>query len=400
MVKTLYTVKDFILLSLPLNCKPAHLANGERLISAQLDTDTWLKENLLQGRAYVTNFEIPEFKVGSLDSLLVESEELDKIDGQVSNSINKIIEILAQFNESGTNEYKTIPINNMPIPEYLENFQWQERKFKLDKSIKELIQIISNESSQLDLDVRSTFADYNSAKSNLTAAERKKTGDLSVRSLHDIVKPEDFILNSEHLTTLLIAVPKSLQKQFETSYETLSENVVPGSASILSKDSEYLLYNVHLFKKNVPDFTSNCRDKKFIPRDFNYSEELIEQLKQEHDSAASLEQSLRVQLVRLAKTAYVDIFINWFHIKALRVFVESVLRYGLPPHFNTKIIAVPPKSLSKCKSELLESFGFLGGNAFVKDKKGKINKEDTSLHQYASLVDTEYEPFVIYTVTL
>ncbi|KAG0656020.1 Vacuolar ATP synthase subunit C [Monosporozyma unispora] len=400
MSTTLYTARDFILLSLPLNSKPAHLANGERLISAQLDTDTWLKENLIQGKAYVTNFEIPEFKVGSLDSLLVESEELNKYDGQVSNSVSKIIEILSQFNESGTNDYKTIPINNMPIPEYLENFQWQSRKYKLDKSIKELIQIIANESSQLDLDVRSTFADYNSAKSNLTAAERKKTGDLSVRSLHDIVKPQDFILNSEHLTTLLIAVPKSLQKSFETSYETLSENVVPGSASILSKDSEYLLYNVHLFKKNVPEFTNNCREKKFIPRDFNYSEELIEQLKQEHDSAASLEQSLRVQLVRLAKTAYVDIFINWFHIKALRVFVESVLRYGLPPHFNTKIIAVPPKFLSKCRAELLDSFGYLGGNAFAKDKKGKINKEDNSLHQYASLVDTEYEPFVIYTVTL
>lgn len=400
MTTTLYTAKDFILLSLPLNSKPAHLANDDRLISGQLDTDTWLKESLIQGKAYVTNFEIPEFKIGSLDSLLLESEELNKIDGQIHNSINKIIDILSQFSESGTNNYTTIPINNMPIPEYLENFQWQSRKFKLDKSIKELIQIISNESNQLDLDVRSTFADYNTAKSNLTAAERKQTGDLCVRSLHDIVKPEDFILNSEHLTTLLIAVPKSLQKSFESSYERLSANVVPGSASILSRDPEFLLYNVHLFKKNVPDFIANCREKKFIPRDFNYSEELIEQLKQEHDSAASLEQSLRIQLIRLAKTAYVDIFINWFHIKALRVFVESVLRYGLPPHFNSKIIAVPPKFLSKCKSELLDSFGYLGGNAFVKDKKGKINKGDTSLHQYASLVDTEYEPFVIYTITL
>ena len=112
------------------------------------------------------------------------------------------------------------------------------------------------------------------------------------------------------------------------------------------------------------------------------------------------DRSLRVQLVRLAKTAYVDIFINWFHIKALRVYVESVLRYGLPPHFNIKIIAVPPKNLSKCKSELIDAFGFLGGNAFMKDKKGKINKQDTSLHQYASLVDTEYEPFVMYIINL
>ncbi|EGA82036.1 Vma5p [Saccharomyces cerevisiae Lalvin QA23] len=288
----------------------------------------------------------------------------------------------------------------MPVPEYLENFQWQTRKFKLDKSIKDLITLISNESSQLDADVRATYANYNSAKTNLAAAERKKTGDLSVRSLHDIVKPEDFVLNSEHLTTVLVAVPKSLKSDFEKSYETLSKNVVPASASVIAEDAEYVLFNVHLFKKNVQEFTTAAREKKFIPREFNYSEELIDQLKKEHDSAASLEQSLRVQLVRLAKTAYVDVFINWFHIKALRVYVESVLRYGLPPHFNIKIIAVPPKNLSKCKSELIDAFGFLGGNAFMKDKKGKINKQDTSLHQYASLVDTEYEPFVMYIINL
>lgn len=397
---TLYTARDFLLLSLPINSKPSHLNNNDRLISSQLDTDTWLNENLIEGKAYVCNFDIPEFKIGSLDSLLAESEDLSKIDTQLGNSIQKIIEILNGFNESGTNDYNTIPINNMPIPEYLENFHWQVRKFKLDKTIKDLIDLISNESNQLDLDVRATFTNYNNAKSSLAAAERKKTGDLSVRSLHDIVKAEDFVLNSEHLTTLLIAVPKNLQKLFESSYETLTENVVPGSASILANDSDYLLYNVHLFKKNVNQFTIACREKKFIPREFNYSEELIDQLKREHDSAASLEQSLRVQLIRLAKTAYVDIFVNWFHIKALRVFVESVLRYGLPPHFNTKIIAVPPKFLVKCKQELIDSFDYLGGNAFTKDKKGKINKQDTSLNQYATLVDTEYEPFVLYSINL
>ncbi|CAI4044738.1 hypothetical protein SKDZ_11G1300 [Saccharomyces kudriavzevii ZP591] len=392
MATALYTANDFILISLPQNAQPV-TALGSK-------TDAWFNESLIGGRAFVSDFKIPEFKIGSLDTLIVESEELSKVDNQIGASIGKIIEILQGLSETSTNAYKTLPINNMPVPEYLENFQWQTRKFKLDKSIRDLITLISNESSQLDADVRAAFANYNSAKTNLAAAERKKTGDLSVRSLHDIVKPENFVLNSEHLTTVLVAVPKSLKSDFEKSYESLSKNVVPASASVIAEDAEYVLFNVHLFKKNVQEFTVAARENKFIPREFNYSEELIDQLKKEHDSAASLEQSLRVQLVRLAKTAYVDVFINWFHIKALRVYVESVLRYGLPPHFNIKIIAVPPKNLSKCKSELIDAFGFLGGNAFIKDKKGKINKQDTSLHQYASLVDTEYEPFVMYIINL
>lgn len=390
MATALYTANDFFLVSLPGNAKPS---NGDATV------DEYLKNSLIGGRTFVSEFKIPEFKIGSLDNLLLESEELGKIDGQIGSSVSKIVEILTGMKEAGTNDYKTIPINNMPIPEYLENFDWQTRKFKLDKSIKELMTALSEEAQQLDLDVRATYTNYNNAKSNLAAAERKKTGDLSIRSLHDIVKPEDFILNSEYLTTVLIAVPKNLKKDFEHCYETLSKNVVPGSAGIISQDDDYLLYNVHLFKRNVQEFTTAAREKKFIPREFNYSEELIEQLKREHDSAASQEQSLRIQLVRLAKTAFVDVFVIWFHIKALRVYVESVLRYGLPPHFTIRIIAVPPKNVTKCKQELIETFGFLGGNAFAKDSKGKI-KQDPSMSQYANLVDTDYEPFVFYHIKL
>ncbi|EHN01543.1 Vma5p [Saccharomyces cerevisiae x Saccharomyces kudriavzevii VIN7] len=252
MATALYTANDFILISLPQNAQPV-TALGSK-------TDAWFNESLIGGRAFVSDFKIPEFKIGSLDTLIVESEELSKVDNQIGASIGKIIEILQGLSETSTNAYKTLPINNMPVPEYLENFQWQTRKFKLDKSIRDLITLISNESSQLDADVRAAFANYNSAKTNLAAAERKKTGDLSVRSLHDIVKPENFVLNSEHLTTVLVAVPKSLKSDFEKSYESLSKNVVPASASVIAEDAEYVLFNVHLFKKNVQEFTVAARE--------------------------------------------------------------------------------------------------------------------------------------------
>ncbi|CEP62166.1 H(+)-transporting V1 sector ATPase subunit C LALA0_S04e09340g [Lachancea lanzarotensis] len=392
MATTLHTANQFLLLSLPLSAQPSSAPGA--------DVEKWLQEELCGGRPFVSEFKIPEFKIGSLDTLVLQSEELAKIDSQISSSVAKIVEVLGNLNEMQTNAYKTLPVGNVPVMEYLENFHWQTRKFRLDRSIKELISDIADESFQLDADVRATATNYNNAKTNLAAAERKKTGDLSVRSLHDIVKPEDFVLGSDHLTTVLVAVPKSLKDEFEKSYEAMAQNVVPCSASVLKQDSEYILFNVHLFKKSVNEFVSACREKKFVPRDFDYSEDLINQLTKEHDSAAHLEHSLRVQLVRLAKTAYSDVFMNWFHIKALRIYVESVLRYGLPPHFNTRLIAVPPKSLGTCKNELIKEFGYLGGNAFSKDKAGKIKKQDSALHEYASIVDTEYEPFVMYTVEL
>jgi V-ATPase subunit C len=48
------------------------------------------------------------------------------------------------------------------------------------------------------------------------------------------------------------------------------------------------------------------------------------------------------ELVRIAKSAFSDTFQAWTHLKAIRVFVESVLRYGLPPEFVSAVIKVIP----------------------------------------------------------
>lgn len=56
------------------------------------------------------------------------------------------------------------------------------------------------------------------------------SGNLSVRSLNGIVKKQHCVLNSEFLTTLIIAVPKSLYKQWNNKYETLTDMVVPRSS--------------------------------------------------------------------------------------------------------------------------------------------------------------------------
>ncbi len=251
----------------------------------------------------------------------------------------------------------------------------------------------------MDTDVRTTFASYSAAKTNLSAVDRKQTGDLSVKSLHDIVNSSHFILDSDHLQTVLVAVPKNLRKEFLGSYETLVPFVVPRSSNIIAEDNEYILFNVSLFKKYVPQFVQKCREQKWTPREFKFSEGLIEEMRREQQMAAQTEHKLRGEVVRLAKTAYSDIFQAWFHLKAIRIFVESVLRYGLPPTFVCSIIKPPSKQLKKVKETLISQYGYLGGNAFATDKKGRV-KNDSSLNEYGSLVDTEYEPFAFYSVEI
>jgi V-type H+-transporting ATPase subunit C len=61
--------------------------------------------------------------------------------------------------------------------------------------------------------------------------------------------------------------------------------------------------------------------------------------------------------VRISKSAFSDTFQAWVHLKALRVHVESVLRYGLPPDFVSAAIKVCPHEvalISQASSEICE----------------------------------------------
>lgn len=371
----------------------------------------FLQKDVNGGEVKLTPFKLPSFKVGTLDSLVEQSDELAKIDNQLHVSISKVLEIAGNVltplaalssGSSSTNETQTprMKIDGKTVDEYLETFQWNTSRYRLDKPTEQLIKNISEEAFNLDSDLKTAYSSYNVARSNLLAAQRKQTGDLTVKSLHDIVNKDDFVLGSEHLTTDLLVVPKSLKSAFLNSYETLTPYVVPRSAHKITEDSEYNLYGVTLFKKYEKQFLTAAREAKWIPREFNYSEEAISKMRNEYEAATKSEASLKNDLIRLSKEAYMEMTSAWVHIKLLRTFVESVLRYGLPPEFSCFLLKLKnEKAINRAKKDLLSKFEYLGGNAFSTDKKGKIQK-DNSLHEYASLVDQDYEPFVLYHIEL
>lgn len=351
------------------------------------DAQSWLEESLNGGKIPVHKFALPDFQIGTLDSLIQQSDELSKLDQQLASSVGKVVDILNTI----TDQSFTRVVNNRNVLDYTEAFAWNTSKYRLDKHISQLVQVISSEALTLDNDVRSAYQQYQTAKSNFLAADRKKNGDLSIKSLHEIVKPEQFVLDSEHLTTVLIAVPKNLIGDFELSYETVTQFVIPRSAAVIATDPEFSLYTVTLFKKFQLDFINAAREHKWHPRtDFTYSEETLNNLRKEFDLTRATESKTKNDVLRLAKTAYLEIYASWFHIKAIRIYVESVLRYGLPPQFDAFLLRFTDanlKAIDKARKELVDKYGYLGGDSFS-------NK--SSLHEYASLVDTEYEPFVLY----
>jgi hypothetical protein len=48
----------------------------------------------------------------------------------------------------------------------------------------------------------------------------------------------------------------------------------------------------------------------------------------------------QASLLRVCKVNFSEVFSTWLHIKALRVYVEAILRYGLPPNFQGMVLKV------------------------------------------------------------
>jgi len=66
---------------------------------------------------------------------------------------------------------------------------------------------------------------------------------------------------------------------------------------------------------------------RFIVRDFVYDEQSLKAGRSERDKLVQEKQRLYAPLVRWLKINFGEIFSAYMHVKALRVFVESVLRF-------------------------------------------------------------------------
>lgn len=319
-------------------------------------------------------FNIPEFKIGTLDALIQQGDELAKLEQGCEGVVSKVADSLRSLLEGDEEKLQEQRVvNDKPVENYLQSFQWNKVKYRADKPIGELLDTLQKEIAAVDNDVKAKFNQYNSTKTSLAASQRARTGNLSQKSLTSIVNPKSLLApdQSEYLQQHLIAVPNQLIKDFLKSYETLADMVVPRSAQLLAKDDEFQLYAVTVFKKTSAEFIHKCRERRYTPRDWKFNEGGREAEDKELQDLEKEERKVWGEALRLGRTGYSDGVMAWMHVLSLRVFVETVLRYGLPLSFVCGIVKTTPKLAKKAKGALDSRFSDLGGNAVSKDKKGR-----------------------------
>jgi len=349
----------------------------------------------------LSQLQIPAFKTGTLEGLITLSEELPKQDSFFTQTIAKIVDILRNLlNNDPSKLAQHILVEEHPVDEYLLNdWSWNEGRYVLHKSLKEIVDTLTKELTSIDNVMKSKLNNYNLAKGSLVQMQRKKKGNLSIRSLVDIVTKENFIQDSEYMETLLIAVPKNLVKEWNSKYEGLASMVVPRSSSSLVSDEEYTLFSVVVFRRVREEFVNKCRENKFVVRDFVFSEESIHTQMEELETADVTEKELWTELLRLARTNFSEAFQLLVHLKVLRLFVESVLRYGLPANYTGLALKPDPKYSKKMLDQLQAHFTYLGSRfGRAAGAKGSAGANDDFVGEYQMLLEQEMFDFVLYEI--
>jgi len=339
------------------------------LISApKTPQDTFTTLTRKTSRDYSTNYklEVPDLKVGTLDSLMALSDDLSRIDIFVESTTKKIVKQLMEIVDKKPDKNESLAVNGTAVDTYLTHFSWEEAKYPIRNSLKELTDKILSQVGKLDEELKVKAADYSNISHTIAAEERKLGGNLMIRSLVDIVKPEH-LLESEYLTTLVVVVPKYLYKEWQLNYEELTNFVLPRSTKILTEDSEFGLFTVTLFRRVVEDFKNIAREKRFMVRDFKVEED-GKSGKEERNKLITEKDRQKRNLQRWCKTNFAESFIAWIHLKAIRVFVESVLRYGLPVNFQAIIIQPHKREEKHLREILADSYKHLAAVHVVSSK--------------------------------
>lgn len=341
-------------------------------------------------------FHIPDLKVGTLDQLVGLSDDLGKLDAYVENITRKVATYLGEVLEDQRDKlHENLLANNTDLPSYITRFQWDMAKYPIKQSLRNIADIISKQVGQIDADLKTKSAAYNNLKGNLQNLEKKQTGSLLTRNLADLVKKEHFILDSEYLTTLLVIVPKAIAQDWQSGYEKLTDMIVPRSSQLITQDSDFALFNVTLFKKVVEEFKLHAREKKFVVRDFTYNEEELAAGKNEITKLVTDKKKQFGPLVRWLKVNFSETFCAWIHVKALRVFVESVLRYGLPVNFQAIILHPNKKSTKRLRDVLNQLYSHLDGSA-----QAPSSIADNVDIPGLGFGQSEYFPYVYYKLSI
>jgi len=373
-------------------------------------------------------FEMPSLLVGTLDSLISLSDDLNRVDMTCENTVRKIER---QFHDITAGQADDmLLIDGVTVESYVQKFEWDFTRYQHRRPLPEIVGTIQTVIGQIDEELKGLSSSYTEKTQERQAMLRKKGGNLLVADLNDVLTADKLqnirLTETEHLTTVIVIFNKNLEHNFERTYHTIGDGishyggpdwssnskshmlgkndgqfgpesqraskkgspVVPGSALKLLQDGDYVLYAVTILKghyeagfidesKNefqqgqfisyLEDFAREAKAQKYTVREFHFDPTKAQTNIQKAKELDAAVEQLHLGITRWCRSHFPEAFKAWIHSKVIRAFVESILKYGLPRDFITVIIKPKPKQEKKLEMELQKLYAHLGSGMIAEE---------------------------------
>ena len=114
-----------------------------------------------------------------------------------------------------------------------------------------------------------------------------------------------------------------------------------------------------IFVDYVEPLKAAYRERRFQIRDFSYDATKAGSLPAQIKAATAEVKQVHSTIVRWCKAHFGESLVAWVHLKLIRAFVESVLRYGLPVDFVSVFLEPNMKKEKQCKLDLISGMSKL-----------------------------------------
>eukprot|EP00388_Colpodella_angusta_P021236 GDKJ01053710.1.p1 GENE.GDKJ01053710.1~~GDKJ01053710.1.p1 ORF type:complete len:385 (+),score=110.28 GDKJ01053710.1:38-1192(+) len=310
-----------------------------------------LKDRLLRnGLALdVAPLEIPStLKFGSFDDLIRLADQSSSYDSRIADTFKNVDRVAKDVNVSNEIIVNLGANQRVSHEVHIAHFEWDDTKYPRTRPVRDNVDSLVSSCLKHADEIRSKSYSFTETK-NLINKVSAKTGlsyfqaDMIDVLVPEVIRPEDLI-ESEHLTTVVVVVPSNKEKEFLNNYANISKFVAPTSAQKFAVPADRdgnLLYGVSIFKTIIDEFALGLKAMGCMYRKFSYDRDAYDLLCQKRIALEGQRSSEESNLIALCQAALGDIWVSWVHLKGFRAFCEATLRFGVNSPWSAFVIKLP-----------------------------------------------------------
>ncbi|EPR78879.1 Vacuolar ATP synthase subunit C [Spraguea lophii 42_110] len=296
--------------------------------------------------------DIPEFKWSSMDDLVNSSDEVERMEKNTSVLLKKVF-----------NDYRSILnidiFESIHSHEAIKNFKWGFE----NHSILSLVEEFQVMQELIKKAIGKRVEKYDSVKKEYKRLFLRKNGGIKEADVYENAEESTFI---EKFYVILTKAQIPKFKELVVNNEFLSQE----SLECLKKEEEEYLYKVLGIKSKEVEILNEIKKNNFIIKKNNPIQNIDEKLEAVEKDYKEIENTYSIFLYNTA----LDLLNLLMQLKITKVYIESVLRYGISTSYLFVLTGDDKESkIIKSWIKIIKDWKF--SKSCSVDVKGKLDEE-------------------------